>query len=181
LKRDDSYYSYTETVWQAYESNGATGGGYSMFFESPAQYTPFVQEYEGINAPYAPQTTTARGVPDVSALADPYTGLYIYCQVNIGGELYPAQWIQIGGTSLASPIWASYWVAKGRKEFAGKYLYTAAGIASLNDITVGNNSFIGGVSYYYTNDEAYYQATVGWDPCTGLGSPRGGRADQQGE
>ena len=42
-----------------------------------------------------------RNVPDVAAVADPNTGVGIYLK-DFGG------WIQIGGTSASSPIWAGY-------------------------------------------------------------------------
>lgn len=41
-----------------------------------------------------------RGVPDVSIVADPDTGLSVYDSYGTGG------WTVLGGTSAASPQWA---------------------------------------------------------------------------
>jgi subtilase family serine protease len=40
-------------------------------------------------------------VPDISAVGDPLTGVGVYSGINGG-------WVQIGGTSVSSPIWAGY-------------------------------------------------------------------------
>jgi subtilase family serine protease len=51
-------------------------------------------EYNGGSGEY-------RNVPDVAAVGDPFTGVGIYVK-DSGG------WIQLGGTSVSSPIWAGY-------------------------------------------------------------------------
>ena len=48
-----------------------------------------------------------RGVPDVVAVADPYTGAWIYNTLSYGG------WTTIGGTSLSSPLIAGITNASG--------------------------------------------------------------------
>ena len=48
---------------------------------------------------------TGRQVPDVSALADPYTGVAIVLTENGVQSLLPG----IGGTSLACPIFSAFW------------------------------------------------------------------------
>ncbi len=82
------------------------GGGESIYFPKP-----FWQK--GVPG-------TGRGVPDVSALADPYTGVPIV--VTQGGVQYlETGW---GGTSLASPIFTAIWAIANQK--AGHPLGQAA-------------------------------------------------------
>jgi kumamolisin len=97
-----------------------------------------------------------RGVPDVSANADPETGYAIRVD---GTEAV------VGGTSAVAPLWAGLIArinaAKGRSAgFVNPLLYRAPG--ALRDIAQGSNGS--------------YDATVGWDACTGLGSPDGTQA-----
>jgi kumamolisin len=98
--------------------------------------------------------------PDVSFVADPRTGVAIY---------YKGQEGEVGGTSLGAPGWAAIWsLVRENAQKAGKTvaaasptLYRIANSSAysqaLNDITDGDNG--------------YYQATAGWDPVTGWGSP----------
>ena len=94
-----------------------------------------------------------RGVPDVAGDADPATGY----NVRVNGQPQV-----IGGTSAVAPLWAAL-VALANQQlskqvgFINPALYANPG--ALNDITSGTN---GG-----------YNAGSGWDPVTGLGSPRG--------
>ena len=96
-----------------------------------------------------------RGVPDVSGDADPQTGY----EVRIDGTD-----TVIGGTSAVAPLWAGLIArinaANGSPAgLINPVLYANA--AALRDISVGNNGA--------------YAAGPGWDACTGLGSPDGGK------
>ena len=70
----------------------------------------------------------------------------------------------IGGTSAATPLWASL-IARlnqglnARCGFINPTLYTQCASGVLNDIVTGNNGA--------------YSAGPGWDACTGLGTPQG--------
>jgi kumamolisin len=142
----------TEVVWnELRQGDGATGGGISALFSKPS-YQSVVKVPTSANAPHR----TGRGVPDVAAVADPLTGVVI---ATVGGKLEP-----IGGTSAAAPLWASLVArlneATGvRCGFFNPILYSKASTGVLRDITKGNNGA--------------YAAAVGWDPCTGLGTPNG--------
>jgi kumamolisin len=136
----------SETVWNDNpgETNGeGTGGGYSTIFP--------VQSWQ-IGAPPAPANTpygTGRMVPDVSANADPETGYNIYVQGS--AEV-------VGGTSADAPLYAGLFASFGTKlGFVTPTLWQNQ--TAFNDITVGNNG--------------YYDAAVGPDPCSGIGSPIG--------
>jgi kumamolisin len=137
-----------ETVW----NNGdgwASGGGVSEAFPLPSY-----QRSAGVPPSVNPGGKVGRGVPDVSADADPQTG-YV---VRVDGVNSVS-----GGTSAVAPLWAALVAllnqVKGRRlGFVNAALY-AAPSGAFRDITAGNN---GG-----------YTARPGWDPCTGLGTPRG--------
>lgn len=135
----------SETVWN--DSQGSTGGGVSDVFPRPAWQAH-------VDVPHA-----GRGVPDVSAVADPATGY----QVLVDNQ--PAV---IGGTSAVAPLWAAL-VAR-LAESLGRplgllqplvYPRTPGSTAypGFRDITIGNNGA--------------YKAGKGWDAATGLGVPDG--------
>jgi subtilase family serine protease len=98
-----------------------------------------------------------RGVPDVSYLADPNTGVLVVYK----GGLYV-----FGGTSVGAPQWAAL-VALSKASFnSAATLYSAAGTANtiapnnFYDITSGNNG-----------PDLDDSAIAGYDLVTGLGSP----------
>jgi subtilase family serine protease len=148
--------SYNEVVWN---HGGASGGGVSRFFATPAFQQGLPQSDQQILG-------GKRGVPDVSAAADPYTGLAIF---------YGGQWTLAGGTSAAAPLWAGLMavanqVAGHPLGYINPSLYKIAAssqyTSAFRDVTDGDNSYSDkGV------DVQGYQATAGWDPTTGLGSP----------
>ena len=137
-----------ETVWNDGSGGGASGGGVSTVFALPSwQVGLDVIEASGSAA------LKNRGVPDVSGDADPETGY----AVRIDGTD-----TTIGGTSAVAPLWAGLLARinaiKGAPVgFVNAELYAQG--AALNDITVGDNGD--------------FLAAVGWDACTGLGSPNG--------
>jgi kumamolisin len=140
-----------ESVW----NNGpgsATGGGISRFFPVPSY-----QRFAGVPRSVNPDHHSGRGIPDVSGIADPETGVAI---VTLDGEHLAV----IGGTSATAPMWAAL-VARlnqglqHRLGFLNPPLYRFLNYPVMRDITVGNNGA--------------YQAVPGWDPCTGVGSPDG--------
>ncbi|MFC0436806.1 S53 family peptidase [Kutzneria buriramensis] len=101
-----------------------------------------------------------RTVADVSAVADPATGVAVNDTFNESGFLV------FGGTSVSSPIIASVYALAGRPA-AGS---TPASLAyshtgSLFDVTSGSNGSCGG-TYLCT-------AKAGYDGPTGLGTPNG--------
>jgi len=138
-------------------SNGCpegSGGGYSKIFSRPSWQTGSGLAANGM-----------RGYPDISADASPDTGAYVCWGDNSSCGT-------IGGTSLASPLWAGmladvnqYLIAQGRPTagFINHPLYTMGTVtqphAAFHDITSGNNGA--------------YTAGPGWDACTGLGVPNG--------
>jgi subtilase family serine protease len=151
-----------------YETNGnqqrevawnGSGGGFSAFFPTP--------DYQkNVAAGSSTSFGGKRGVPDIAANANPYTGLLI----DIGGE-----WTGAGGTSASAPVWASLiaianQMAGRNLGFINPALYqlgaSATATRDFNDITVGNNNVDSkGVAVQG------FSAIKGWDAVTGWGTP----------
>ncbi|KXU83514.1 peptidase S53 [Paraburkholderia monticola] len=140
-----------EVVWNDGEQGGASGGGVSTAFPVPA----WQQGLSATSTGGASKPLSGRGVPDVAGDASPMTG---YSVLIDGTETV------VGGTSAVAPLWAALITrinaAKGQPAgFVNAKLYKASGVC--RDITQGNNGS--------------FAAAKGWDACTGLGSPNGGK------
>jgi subtilase family serine protease len=99
---------------------------------------------------------------DVSAVADPNTGVSVYDTTPLSGQ---SGWMVFGGTSVSSPIIASvYALANNFGSSAGEYTWGHA--ASLHDVTSGANS-------HHCSPSLWCKAGTGWDGPTGLGTPNG--------
>jgi subtilase family serine protease len=132
---------WTETAW-----SGA-GSGCSAYISKPTWQTD--------------TGCTRRTVADVSAVANPSTGVSVYDTYgSVGG------WLVFGGTSVSSPIIASVYALAGNASSlnAAASLYSAPS-GSLYDVTSGSNGSCGS-SYLCT-------AKTGYDGPTGLGTPHG--------
>ena len=106
---------------------------------------------------------TMRTIADVSAVADPSTGLAIYDTTRNPLGLPPG-WLEVGGTSASSPLIAAViGLAGDGRTFRPSQLYGHA--AYLNDVTFGSNGYCGG-DYLCT-------AKKGYDAPTGMGTPHG--------
>ena len=141
-----------ETVWNDGPSS-AIGGGISSLFALPTYQT-------SANVPVSvnPGHRIGRGVPDVSGIADPDTGVLVMNpDGTVGG---------IGGTSATAPMWAGL-IARLNQllgtplGFLNPILYKNLASGVLRDVSEGDNGA--------------YRAGTGWDACTGLGSPNGTR------
>jgi hypothetical protein len=136
--------SATETAWSG------SGSGCSAYETKPAWQTD--------------SSCTRRTVADVSAVADPNTGVWVYD--TYGGD---PGWMVFGGTSAASPIVAGIYALGGRPgstDTPASYPY--ANSASLFDVVSGSNGSCSG-TYLCT-------AAAGYDGPTGLGTPNGSTA-----
>ncbi|MGA2188462.1 MAG: S53 family peptidase [Steroidobacteraceae bacterium] len=139
----------SEVVWNDGTNGGASGGGISSFFPTPVWQTgKTVTQSDGTSI-----TLTKRGVPDVAGDADPDTGY----NVRVDGTN-----AVFGGTSAVAPLWAGL-IARINQAtetpigYLNPQLYSKP--QALRDITHGSNG--------------EWEATTGWDACTGLGSPNG--------
>jgi subtilase family serine protease len=140
-----------ETAW------GGSGGGLSAYESEPAYQT--VYNIPGANG--------HRGIPDVSYIADPNTGVSVYDSLTYYGPIsdvqpavsgVPGGWWVVGGTSVGAPQWAA--------------------IQSLGLTVNDNNLYRDAESSYYhsyfrdiTSGSNGYNAGPGYDYVTGLGSP----------
>ncbi|MEC3997963.1 putative Ig domain-containing protein [Actinacidiphila sp. DG2A-62] len=137
---------WTESVWGSSSGGEGAGSGCSAY-----------------DAKQSWQTDTGcskRTVADVSAVADPNTGLAVYDSYQASG------WQVYGGTSASSPIIASVYALAGTPAAGtvpASYPYAHTG--SLNDVTSGANGSCSS-SYLCT-------AKSGYDGPTGLGTPKG--------
>jgi len=144
LTRDSSSRGFTETVW-----SGA-GSGCSAYEPKPTWQTD--------KAGCANRT-----IADVSAEADPNTGVAVYDSYASKGS---SGWLVFGGTSVASPIIASVYALAGNAASInyGSSSYSSP-MGSLFDVTSGSNGSCGGT--YLCMGEG------GYDGPTGNGTPNG--------
>ena len=141
----------SETVWNDGTQGGATGGGVSVHFSKPSY-----QNAVPVPKPNGTTNSTGRGVPDVAGVADPETGYKILVDGQEG---------VVGGTSAVAPLWAGLvalfnaQLGKNVGWFHPTIYGTFAQHKVLHDVVSGTNGM--------------YKAAIGWDPCTGFGTPNG--------
>lgn len=139
LVRASNSRGWNETAW-----NGA-GSGCSAVYAKPTWQSDAL--------------CARRTVADVSAVADPSTGVAVYGPVNRRSS----GWMVFGGTSVAAPLIAGIYGASGGTASFGSDPY--AHLSALFDVTSGSNGSCSG-SYLCT-------AGAGYDGPTGLGTPNG--------
>jgi subtilase family serine protease len=132
---------WTETAW------GGAGSGCSAF-----------------NAALSGAAGTGcanRAVADVSAVADPNTGVAVYDGTTYQGR---AGWWVVGGTSASAPIIAGvYALAGNAASIDNTYPYGHS--SNFFDVTSGSNGTC--------PTSQWCTAAAGWDGPTGLGTPNG--------
>ncbi len=106
-----------------------------------------------------------RTVADVSAVADPSTGVSVYDSYGYKGQ---KGWFVVGGTSASAPIIAGVYALAGNVASTTYASYPYAHASQLFDVTSGSNGTCG-AAYLCT-------AAPGFDGPTGLGTPRGAGA-----
>jgi len=139
LVRSSNSRGWSESAW-----NGA-GSGCSTVYAKPTWQTD--------------AGCARRTVADVSAVADPNTGVAVFGPANSRSSA----WLVFGGTSVAAPLIAGIYGVNGTAVNHGNDPYRH--VSSLNDVTSGSNGSCGG-SYLCT-------AVAGYDGPTGLGTPSG--------
>lgn len=112
-------------------------------------------------------SATHRLMPDVSADANPNTGVWVYDNNATTG----CCWYVVGGTSVSTPTWAGivnsagHFATSTAVELTMIYTAFASSVtypADFHDITYGLCNFYDGTA-----------AATSWDMCTGVGSPKG--------
>jgi subtilase family serine protease len=104
---------------------------------------------------------TGRAVADVSAVADPATGVAVYDSTAYNGQ---SGWMVFGGTSVAAPVIGGVYGLAGSGDNNTPYAHTDA----LFDVTSGSNGSC--------DTSQLCNARAGWDGPTGLGTPNGAGA-----
>lgn len=139
---------------------GLSSGGFSNYWARPAWQAAAVSGYmsSGVQLPDASRYNhTGAGFPDVAAQA---TGFSV---------VWNGMTVPVAGTSCSSPTFTGIMslvndarMAAGKKPlgFLNQVIYKNGD--AFNDITSGNNPGCG---------TSGYQATKGWDPVTGFGTP----------
>ena len=139
LTMDGSARGWAESAW-----SGAGSGCSTIYAKPKWQLDP---------------DCSKRSLADVSAVADPATGVAVYGPTSGTNSA----WLVFGGTSVAAPLIGGIYGARGGTVTYGSNPYKHT--ASLNDVVSGSNGSCGG-SYLCT-------AGVGYDGPTGLGTPIG--------
>ena len=125
--------------------------------------------YEAKQAWQTDSGCARRTVADVSAVADPNSGVNVYDTNCSGlnkllGNCFSG-WGVVGGTSASSPIIASVYALAGNASSVTYGSFPYSHTSALNDVTSGNNG---------TCSPAYLcTAGAGFDGPTGLGTPNG--------
>ena len=133
---------WSETAW-----SGA-GSGCSSQNAKPSWQTSATQ-------------CSGKAVADVSAVANPSTGVSVYDSTPYNGA---SGWLVFGGTSVSSPVVASVY-ALGGNTSGYPASYTWAHTSGLYDVTSGSNGSC--------SPSVWCTAGPGWDGPTGLGTPNG--------
>jgi subtilase family serine protease len=143
LVHDSSSRGWAETVW------AGAGSGCSTVYSKPSWQLD--------------TGCSKRTVGDVSAVADPNTGVAVYGPTN-GSQT--SGWMVFGGTSVSAPFIGGVYGVNGGAVNYGSNPY--GDTADLFDVTSGSNGSCGG-SYLCTGKPGY-------DGPTGLGTPNGSNA-----
>ncbi|BCJ38411.1 peptidase S8 [Actinocatenispora thailandica] len=141
LTKADNARGWSESAW-----SGA-GSGCSAYIDKPSWQRD--------------ENCSMRTVADVSAVADPATGVAVYDTYGLGAD---AGWLVVGGTSAASPFVAGVIALAGHPStVTPKRLYGEP--TAFHDAVGGSNGYCGG-DYLCTGVQGY-------DGPTGLGTPKG--------
>jgi pseudomonalisin len=136
----------SETAWSG------SGGGASVWHAIPT-WQAIVPLLSGTNN---------RGMPDISFVADPNSGISIILNGQIA-KFDTGETKRFGGTSLAAPLFVATWARVLSQcptaGFAAPSLYAYRNLhqSMFNDITSGSNGA--------------FSAAAGWDKVTGWGTP----------
>jgi hypothetical protein len=150
LSTSSSSRGWTESVWNTTTGSEGTGSGCSAYETQPAWQT-------ALNLPAG---CSKRIDNDVSADADPNTGVAVYDTSNGNGG-----WNEVGGTSASSPfIAATYALGGNAGATPADDIYTHT--SDFYDVTSGKDASSCSPAYLCT-------AETGYDGPTGIGTPDG--------
>lgn len=168
-----------KTIWPGVSPNVVCAGGTTINRNSSGQFTGETawsgsgggpSKYElrpAYQDPIAGTVGSFRGAPDLSADANPNTGVWVYDSTPCNGL---SGWMIFGGTSVSAPTWAGIinlansFHSSSSTELQTVYAICTNGASSCSsanfrDITSGS--------------AGRYHAQTGWDFATGIGSNLG--------
>ena len=146
LTRSAATRGWSETAWSK------AGSGCSSYDPQPT-WQSSLTNISGV--------CSKRAIADVSAVADPNTGVAVYDSYSYQGL---SGWLVFGGTSVSSPIIASVYALAGNASSVSYASSPYGHTSSLNDVVSGSNGTCGNL---------LCNAADGWDGPTGLGTPLG--------
>ncbi len=174
-----------------YPHNLVGSGGISEFWTMPAWQRGFDTSGNSSGRPCgATAGADCREVPDVAALAagGGATATPGYAIYGTAGDFDGQGWTSVGGTSLASPLWAALTALADQRIRSGRlgllspalYFIGQHDPLAFSDVTVGDNNYLAAdgtpnnftCHYQGASGQPCYLATPGYDMATGLGSPR---------
>ena len=154
----------TESVWGDGTAGDEGGGGGISTVESAPSYQSGLVIHSGSSVV---NQNGKRSAPDVSIDADPNTGVSIYDSYGSSG------WQGVGGTSLASPVWAALTAITDE-------IRSNHGLSPLT----GSSQTLPKLYSFYNNSTEYaayfhdvktgsngYSAATGYDLGSGIGTP----------
>ncbi len=151
-----------ETAWSAtgsFRTGYSGGGGGASVYESAPSYQSGIMTGAG----------TKRATPDVSADANPNTGLAVYDSVPGEGQ---TGFFQVGGTSAGTPIWAGIVAdADAARAAVGKTALTSTQTLTLLYGLAKSSSYSSDFHDVTSGSTFVANATKGYDMATGLGTP----------
>ena len=148
VNRDAAGNYVSQTSW------ANTGGGLSSYVAAPS-----------FQQPVAAVVGARRGMPDVALVADPASGVWVYDTSPYNGGVL--NWVAVGGTSVASPATAAL------VNNAGAFRASTAAELRVMYANIGHSWAYTDVVSGTCANAASGSASVGYDLCTGIGTPRG--------
>lgn len=140
--------------FEHYATWGDGGGGPSAYYAKPS----YQSGVAGISG-------ATRVTPDIAAVANPDTGVWVYDSNSYSGT----GWYVYGGTSVASPLLAGIANAMGhfRANTAAELsaIYAAKKKSATADFAIPTTGYCG--------PYASYTVSSTWNPCVGVGTMKG--------
>jgi subtilase family serine protease len=183
-------------TWHFQGEQGAAGGGASLLWRQPAYQRGVVPD--ALASATGDRGGLVRAVPDISAVADPFTGMVVgMLTFNAAGGVTGYYEESVGGTSLAAPLVAGI-VAdaeQGHRSFGflNPALYKLARTSAFNDPrplsaaalpayrgVACDEATCGELALTTFDDQSWSMAGYtgqvtahGYDTMTGIGTPNG--------
>ncbi|WP_344314406.1 hypothetical protein [Fodinicola feengrottensis] len=168
LTTTDGGQTFTQKAWGGTFTNSQ---GTTSFVGAGSGCATNLAAAVGQSAAASANCAGHRATSDVSADADPYTGVSVYDTYTpdsgTGGG-----WLTVGGTSAASPFIAALYTRGGAlSSVEGPNTMYSAPAGSITDIVGGSNAQNGATDC--SAHVALCTGVAGWDGPTGVGAPHG--------